>query len=108
MASFRSQREGLLKLIRNCLPTLTNSLYAQFLIPQDTRDRAINDSIGLGERSVALLDCVEARSEVVPSDFTKIVRILESEPYLEAIARQLIHSYSECLNVRNTALSALH
>ncbi len=49
----------------------------------------------MSERSVALLDCVEARSEAVPSDFIKIVQILESEPYLESVATQLVHSYCE-------------
>ncbi len=96
MASFRSQREGLLKLIRHCLISLANSLYAKFLIPEDACENATDRSVGMSERSVGLLDCVEARIEVVPSDFIKIVQILESDLYLQSAARQLVHSYCEC------------
>ena len=96
--TFKNQRAGLLKLIHRCLPSLAHSLYAQFLIPRDAHERAINKSIGVGEKGVALLDCIEARIEVVPSDFTKIVRVLESEPELQAIASQLVQSYCEYLN----------
>ena len=44
---------------------------------------------------MALLDCVEARSRAVPLDFVKFVRVLESDPYLESLANQLVHSYCE-------------
>ena len=95
VAAFRSQREGLLKLIRHCLPSLAQALYAQELIPEDTRDETTNKSVKMSERSVALLDCLEARSEALPADFIKIVHILESEPFLESMASQLVHSYCE-------------
>ncbi len=97
MASFRSQREGVLKRIRHCLPSLANSLYAQFLITQDVLEKAINESVGF-EKSVALLDCVEARIEAEPLDFIKVVQVLETERYLESLATQLVHSYRE-LNI---------
>ena len=99
VAAFRSQREGLLKLIKHCLPSLANALYAHFLIPEDARERATNESVGMSERSVALLDCVEARSEALPNDFVKIVQILESEPFLEGVAIKLVQSYCKCGSV---------
>ena len=95
VAAFRSQREGLLSLIRHCLPSLTNALYAQSLIPQDLQEEVSDRSIGKGERSVALLDCLQARSKAVPSDFIKIVHVLELNSYLESLAKQLVHSYCE-------------
>ena len=97
VAAFKSQREGLLSHIRHCLPSLTNTLYAQSLIPQDLHEEVNDRSIGKGERSVTLLDCVQARLEAVPSDFVKIVRVLESDHYLEPLANQLVHSYCESI-----------
>lgn len=95
MASFRKLREGLLSLTRQCLPSLANSLYAQSLIPQDVYEEVTDRNVGKGERSAALLDCIEARTKTVPLDFIKIVGILEAEPYLESLATQLVQAYCE-------------
>jgi hypothetical protein len=92
-AAFREQRELLLNLIRHCLPEVANSLYAKFMIPRRVFDLACNDNKGPSERGVALLDCVESRIEAVSSDFTKVVHILEAEPFLESLANALIKIY---------------
>ena len=59
-------------------------------------------NIGKGERSAALLDCIEARTKMVPLDFIKIVGVLEAEPYLESLATQLVQSY--CKFVQNNSV----
>jgi hypothetical protein len=92
-AAFREQRELLLNLIRHCLPEVANSLYSKFMIPRRVFDLACNDNKDPSERGVALLDCIESRIEAVPSDFIKIVHILEAEPFLESQAHALIKSY---------------
>ena len=95
VSSFRSQQEMILKLIRNCLPTLATSLYSQRIIPQDVKEKACNENRGSSERAGALLECVEARIEVQPSDFTMVVHILESDPFLEVLAEELVQNYRE-------------
>ena len=89
---FRKQRGLLLNLVRHCLPSLANSLFAQSIIPQDVCEIACNKTLTSAERGVALLDCVESRIEAVPSDFTKVVHILEEEPFLESLAKNLVES----------------
>ena len=42
-----------------------------------------------------MLECVEARIKVRPSDFTRVVHILESDPFLEVLAEELVQNYRE-------------
>lgn len=90
---FRSQRGLLLNLLRHCLPTLSQSLLAECLIPRDVYEKANNQFLGTSERTGALLDCVEARIECLPSDFLKVVSILESEPFLRSLADEMVQHY---------------
>ena len=90
----RSQRDLLSNLIRHC-PSLAESLYSKSIISGDVREKACNQSLGSSERGGALLDCVEARVMAVPSDFAKVVNILEAEPYLRFSAEELVKSYCE-------------
>ena len=83
----------MLNLIRHCLPELANSLYSEYMIPRRAYELACNENKSPSERGVALLDCMEARVEAVPSDFTKVVHILEAEPFLESQALQLVKNY---------------
>ncbi len=98
--AFTSQRCLLLNLIRHCLPSLANSLLAKCMIPRDIYKKACNETRGSSERGVTLLDCIEARIELVPSDFTKVLRILQEEPFLEELADGLIHSYCEFIKLK--------
>jgi hypothetical protein len=66
------------------------------MIPRGVYELACNENKGPSERGVALLDCIESRIEAVPSDFTKIIHILEAEPFLESQAHALIRSYCKC------------
>ena len=93
--SFRSQRGLLLNLIRHSLSTLANSLYAQRILSLEVYEKVCNENIGSSERGGALLECVEARIGAQPSDFTKIVYILESNPFLAVLAEGLVQSYRE-------------
>ena len=65
------------------------------MIPEDVHDKVSNQSLGINERSVALLDCVQSHLEAKPSDFVKCVAILESIPYLRSQAEELVKSYCE-------------
>ena len=95
VATFRSQRDLMLNLIRHCLPSLANSLYAKAMIPSEIYERACNETRGRSERGVALLDCIEAKLEMGPSNFTTIINILQQEPFLKELADKLIHTYRE-------------
>ena len=93
--ALRMHRGLLLAFFRDCLPHVTNSFYAEDIIPLHVHDKASNLSLGVTERILALLDSVESRMEAVPSDFTKVVHILEMEPVLESVAEQILQSYCE-------------
>ena len=97
VSAFRGQRPFLLNLIRHCLPTLTNSLHAKGMISRDVYEIASNDSKEISKRGVALLDCIETRLQVYPADLAKLVELLEAEPFLRSLAKDLLQSYSECL-----------
>ena len=91
--SFRSQLKVLLDLIRHCLLSLATALFADGIIHRDVHDKACNETLSSESRGVAVLDCMEARIEAVPSDFTKIVSIMESDPFLGEIAVGLVQNY---------------
>ena len=95
VGAFKKQRPSLNILIRHCLPSLTQALLSESLIPQDVCDKANNESLGITARSAAVLDCMESRIQAVPSDFTKIHHILESESFLESQAKELVSNYCE-------------
>ena len=65
------------------------------MIPQGIKEKACKDNLDSNERGVALLDSVQSKLEGEPSNFSKFVVILESEPYLRSQAEQLIKSYCE-------------
>ena len=65
------------------------------MIPQVVYELVCIGNKGASERGVALLDCVESRIEAVPSDFTKVVNILEGEGFLRPGAEELVNSYCE-------------
>ncbi len=91
--SFRSKFNVLLNLIRHCLFSLAAALFAEGLIHEDVNRKACNETIDPNSRGVAVLNCIEDRIKAVPSDFTKIVSILKSEPFLRDIADELVQSY---------------
>ena len=91
---FKSQLGKLSTIIRNDLTNIAIKLYADSIIPQKTLDEVTNRSLGKDDRTVALLNAIEAKIEVRPSDFTKLVNILDSEPYLSTLAKGLVHSYN--------------
>ena len=93
--TFRSQRGRILPSFRHCLLSLATSLYAESIISQEVYDTACNENKDKNQRCVALLDCVEARVELVPLDFNKVLHILQSEGFLVSLADSLIKTYSE-------------
>ena len=95
MNSIRSQHDLLSNLIRHCLPSVAGSLYSKFMISQDVFDNVSNHSLGISDRVRTLLNCIEDRVNVLPSDFTKVVHILETEPFLESGVEGLVKSYRE-------------
>ncbi len=93
LEAFRHQRESLYDLIPHSLYQMANSLYAKSIVSKETYDTAINRSLNMPEKTVALLDGMESRIKKSPSYFRAIVCILESEPFLRALAEELVHSY---------------
>ena len=65
------------------------------MIPEGIKEKACKDNLDSNERGVALLDSVQSKLEGKPSDYSKFVAILESEPYLRSQAEQLVKSYGE-------------
>ena len=76
---------------------MANSLFAEYMIPQGVCELVCIGNKGASERGVALLDCVESRIEAVPSDFTKVVLILEADGFLQPGAEELVKSYCESI-----------
>ena len=74
---------------------MANSLYAEGIIPRKIKEKAFNQSLDSDERGVALLDCIESRFEVKPSDFITFVDILKTECFFEELADNLVQSYCE-------------
>ena len=70
------------------------------MIPEDVYHIACNTSKCVSERSVALLDCIETRLQVYPADLAKIIELLEAEPFLRSLAKDLLKSYSKFLLLR--------
>ena len=67
------------------------------MISQDVYEIASNDNKEISKRSMALLDCIETRLQVYPADLAKLIELLEAEPFLRSLAKDLLQSYSECL-----------
>ena len=72
---------------------MANSLFAKCVIPESVYKKVCNEAKEVTERVVALLDCVESKIKVVPSDFATFVRILEAEPFITSLADKLVLSY---------------
>ena len=108
VSAFKSQRGELGTLICNDLTNIANKLYADSIIPQKTLDEAINSSLGKDDRTVALLSAIEAKIEVRPSDFTKLVNILDSDPYFSTLAEGLVHSYNTSCKFNNNYTAHAH
>ena len=93
IAALETQHGLLLNLIRHCLPSLANSLFVQGIISRDVYERAFDTSLTRSERGVALLDSVKSGIEESPSDFIKVVHIIEKEPFLESLSKDVVKSY---------------
>ena len=75
------------------------NVYAQRIISHEVYEKACNENRGSNERGGALLECVEAKIEVRPSDFTRVIRILESDPFLEVLVEKLVQSYRKFVGI---------
>ena len=95
--SLRSQHVNLLSLIPHSLLMLTESLNAGGMVSREVYDIVCNDSKGVTQRAVALLNCLEGRIQAVPADFAKLLDILHVDSYLDPLHKYLLQSYSECL-----------
>ena len=95
--ALRSQRDKLQNLLQHCLLGVSQSLYSRSIIPNQVLDTVRNHHLKLNstERCAYLLDCVESRIEVLPSDFTEVIRILVEDPFLQQLAEDLVQSYCE-------------
>ncbi len=81
-------------LIKQCLQSLSNSLYGKKLLPEEVYERVGNTSLGQIERAKAILDSLEDIFLSDPNSLHKVIRIMKSEPYLTTLADQIIQSYN--------------
>ena len=72
-------------------------MLASSIIPEEVY-QVFNSNQAALERSVTLLDCIEARISSVPSDFKKVVQIIQSDSFLQTLADGLVQSYCECVS----------
>ena len=84
-----------LNLARHCLVSLANSLFAEEIIPRDVLEETTSDSSNSSKRCLALFSCVEDKIGVVPSDFAKVVRILDCDSFFKELVKELIKSYGK-------------
>lgn len=103
--AFKSQRPLTLKLIRYCLPAQTNSLYSEGMISEECYEIACNDNQPVSKRAMALLDCIETRLQFYPADFAKLIRLMESEPYLAPVVKGLLESYRAIISTASNTSS---
>ena len=80
-------------IIKHCLSSLTNSLYARSLITDEVYEKASNETLGKTERAKAILDCLEDKFRMKSSNFTVAVDVFRSDAFLESLADKLIKSY---------------
>ena len=99
MLAFRAQRPNLLLSIGSS-PSLVNTLYANEIITRSTLDE-VTTTLGVSQemKCLVLLNAVENRIKIVPSAaFSVFVSVLQSEPALEEMGRQLLRSYRKACN----------
>ncbi len=77
--------------------------YAKSIVSKEAYDTAINRSLNMPEKTVALLDGMESRIKESPSDFREIVCILKSEPFLSTLADGLVQNYIEKLKMTSSS-----
>ncbi len=105
LEAFRHQRESLYSLIPRSLYQMANILYSKSIVSKETYHTAISRSLNVPKRTATLLDGMESWIKKSPSDFRIIVCILESEPFLRALADELVHSY---IKLEKTSSSELN
>ena len=89
---FKEQRPRLMIAISSS-PLLVNQLYADDVITKSVLNKLTVMGYSKDEKNVILLNAVEEQIEIKPSAFMTFVSALQSEPALEEMACQLLHSY---------------
>ena len=88
-----SQWDVLTDLLQHNLPNIASKLYAKSIIPRRTLTLVTNQNHEPIDRTVSLLSVVVDKIRAEPHVFTEFVKILESEPTLRSIAKELVGKY---------------
>ena len=99
--TLRAWRIEVLNGIQPELYGIASSLFAMKLISKEVFDKALNLNISSAEKGVTLLDCIESRIEVVPSDFARFVLVLEEQRYMMNLTQELIKTYCKLYYIMN-------
>ena len=89
---FKAQRPKLMRAISSS-PLLVNRLYAGDVITEEVLNKLMVMGLSKDEKNIILLNEVERMILINSSAFTTFVSALQSEPALEEMAHQLLHSY---------------
>ena len=90
---FQENQDALASLLQSNLTTISSRLLSKCIISQEQQQEALNSSIIPMRGAVNLLNVVQCRIQHEPRVFMKFVRILESLPSLQHLARSLNQSY---------------
>ncbi len=72
---------------------LSDKLYSNDIISQETNDRVFLPVHTTTEKNRVLLDAIEARLKINPSDFWTLVATLEEDTVLKTLAGRLRSTY---------------
>jgi len=82
--------------MKHDLTRLANALYGEKIIHEGTKTKVCNEVLDINTRGTALLDAVEDKIRLVPSDFERVNEILLSvDDYYKGIVQELRQTYSE-------------
>ena len=103
--AFKSQRDVLADVLQYHLPDVASKLYTKSIISAAVLAEAMNQVHMASVRTVSLLSVVEDKIRAKPHVFTEFVRILESEPTLRSLAKELydkgmrllLHDWEGCM-----------
>ena len=93
VGAFMTGRDDLVLVLSSNLPNIASKLYSKSIISQDALLEALNPTRVDSVKTVSLLSVVEAKIRAEPHTFTEFVKILESEPSLNSLAKELVKNY---------------
>ena len=92
---FKKHRHDLLEVVENAFQLVTR-LVLREVVPEATQARVLSLRASRKERSIALLDAIEARITLSPGAFHKLISLFQKDTILEGFAGKMLDSYRKC------------